>query len=46
MLYDKTFPEEIQHTHLLTPGIELTTDQSMDITTVQLSGPVSFLGVT
>lgn len=32
--------------HLLTPYMELTTEQSMETTEVQLGEPVSFTGVT
>ncbi|KAL6035748.1 hypothetical protein STEG23_017822 [Scotinomys teguina] len=37
---------EMQHTHLLTPDRELTTDQTTDTITVQFGEPVSFIGVT
>ena len=42
---DKTFPGEIQHTHLLALHREPTTDQSMESTGVQLGGTVGFTGV-
>ena len=43
-LCDKTLPGKMQHTHLLTPDREPTTDQSTDTTKVQLGEPVSFVG--
>jgi hypothetical protein len=36
VLCDKTFPGEMQHTHLLTPHRKLVTDQITDTTEVQL----------
>ena len=43
LLYDKTFPREMQHTRLPTPNREPTTDQNTDITKVKLGEPRRFL---
>lgn len=46
VLYDETFPGKIPHTLLLTPNREPTENKSMDITKVQISEPMSIIGVT
>ena len=43
---DKTFPGEMQHTCLITPDRDPTTDQSTDTTDVQPGEPMSFIEVT
>lgn len=43
--YDKTSPEEMQHTHLLIPDREARTDQSTNTNKVQPGEPMSFIGV-
>ena len=45
VLCSKTFPGELQHTHLITPDREHIYNRA-DTTTVQLGEPVSFIGVT
>lgn len=42
----KTFLGETLHTCLLTPGRELTTDQSTETTKVQCGEPKSFIGAS
>lgn len=44
LLWDKTFPGEMQQTRLLAPDREPMTDQSLDTTKVQLGEPMSFIG--
>ena len=46
VLFDKTFPGEIQRTNLPTPDRKPMTDQSMDTTKVQLGKPLTLIGVT
>lgn len=46
LLCDRTFPEEMQYTCLLTPDREPTTDQSKDTIQVHLDEPMSYPGVT
>ena len=46
LLCDKAFPAEMKHLCLLTSDREPTTNLSIDIPKVQLSEPMSFIGVT
>ena len=45
MLCYKVFPEERQHTYLLTTDRKPTTDQSIDTTKVQLGESIVLLGL-
>ena len=44
VLCDKTFPGEMQHTHLLPTDRNLVADQSMDTMKVQFGEPANCIG--
>lgn len=46
LLCDRTFPGEMEHPHMSTPGGDPTTDRSVNTTTtLQLDEPLEFVGV-